>query len=246
MKTLFTLRGMRSQANEVAARVLPEPVGPGHVRKFSTEILHRSCAQIVSPPGLAQTPPVNSGGASLNESYLWRQDRGSIRYCYLSHDWHPQCNFFAMQSSQPTTLELNDFHLRRLSDADPRAELFDAGLAPIRWDVPPAFVWMTQGLIDWRPEGSPVIVRRSPAEQLLRGAQGSDRPAWSDNRGESCQDELARPHADAGHVGDAGIRAIGRGGASREAEFESVRRGGKFLGGLGEPPGGGPPDRMAN
>jgi hypothetical protein len=128
----------------------------------------------------------------------------------------PAMQFFAMQSSQPTTLELNDFHLRRLSDADPRAELFDAGLAPIRWDVPPAFVWMTQGLIDWRPEGSPVIVRRSPAEQLLRGAQGSDRPAWSDNRDESCQDELA-PRAYAGHVGNAGIRAIGRGGASREA-----------------------------
>ena len=56
----------------------------------------------------------------------------------------PAMQFFAMQSSQPTTLELNDFHLRRLSDADPRAELFDAGLAPIRWMSPPAFVWMTQ------------------------------------------------------------------------------------------------------
>jgi hypothetical protein len=30
------------------------------------------------------------------------------------------------------------------------------------------------GLIDWQPEGSPEIVRQSPAEQLLRGAQGSD------------------------------------------------------------------------
>ena len=41
MKALFTLRGMRSQAKVVAARVLPEPVGPAHVQKCGTEILHR-------------------------------------------------------------------------------------------------------------------------------------------------------------------------------------------------------------
>ena len=41
---------------------------------------------------------------------------------------------------------------------DPRAELLDASLGPIRWDAPPPiFVWMTRGLLDWQPEGSPEI-----------------------------------------------------------------------------------------
>jgi hypothetical protein len=92
MKTLFTLRGMRSQANVVAARVLPEPVGPAHVRKCNTENLHRYSRSNRFHGFRSQTPPVNCGGAFLNESYLWRQDRGSIRYCYLYQRVHRVIN----------------------------------------------------------------------------------------------------------------------------------------------------------
>jgi hypothetical protein len=36
-------------------------------------------------------------------------------------------------------------HPRPLASLDPRAELFDAGSGPIRWDPPqPTFVWMTR------------------------------------------------------------------------------------------------------
>ena len=54
--------------------------------------------------------------------------------------------------------ELIDFTCGDWPHLDPRAELLDAGLGAICWEAPPpTFVWMTRGLLDWQPEGSPEI-----------------------------------------------------------------------------------------
>jgi hypothetical protein len=129
--------------------------------------------------------------------------------------------------------ELIDFTCGDWPHLDPRAELLDVGPIPVgcvttdlRLDdariarlAAQRFTRDRRALV-WS-------LARSPAEQLLRDAKGSDRAAWSDNREESCQDEFARPCTEGRHVADGGMRATDAGRAF-EGRPSSVRQRGEI------------------
>ena len=102
IKALFTLSGMRSQANVVAAESYRSLLARRTSENVALKVSIDSLVQIGSHGSRSRTPPGNSGGALLERDTCGDRIGGSTRYLiYLTHGLH--FAIFVIQPSQPRT-----------------------------------------------------------------------------------------------------------------------------------------------